>query len=244
MIYVNKTKLLLMKDKYNFETYLFLSPKKIAISVHNKQNLENLYQNEIIVDNKIDLDLVLVDKFLEQNVYQIEKVLNNFVENISLILNTNKFLTVRFSLKKSNYGNLITREKLSYLLSEAKVECKKTIGDRNIIHMLINNYLIDNKSYSSFPENLKCDYFSLDISFICLSKNHILNLENVLKKYQISVNNILNFDYVNSFLNESQNNLYRMSMQINDGYNENEVLIVPKKRKNRGFFERFFNFFN
>ena len=80
--------------------------------------------------------------------------------------------------------------------------------------------------------------------FICLSKNHIYDLENVLKKYQISVNNILSFEYVHSFLNESQNNLYKMSRLINDGYNQNEVLIVPKKRKNRGFFERFFNFFN
>ena len=110
--------------------------------------------------------------------------------------------------------------------------------------MLINNYLIDNKSYSSFPENLKCDYFSLDISFICLSKNHILNLENVLKKYQISVNNILNFEYVHSFLNESQNNLYKMSRLINDGYNQNEELIVPTKTNHSGFFERFFNLFN
>ena len=45
--------------------------------------------------------------------------------------------------------------------------------------------------------------------FYMFIKKSYLNLENVLKKYQISVNNILNFEYVNSFLNESQNNLYK-----------------------------------
>ena len=69
-------------------------------------------------------------------------------------------------------------------------------------------------------------------------------MENILKKYQISINRILNSDYVNSFTSDGQNDLFETSMKIIDGYNENEVIIIPKLTKNKGFFERFFNFFS
>jgi len=29
-----------------------------------------------------------------------------------------------------------------------------------------------------------------------------------------------------------------------NGYNDNEVILVSKRAKNQGFFEKFFNFFN
>ena len=67
-------------------------------------------------------------------------------------------------------------------------------------------------------------HFHLIYDFICLKNDYIQNIENVLKKYQISIKHILNADYVKSI--------------------ENEVLIIPKLSKNKGFFERFFNFFS
>ena len=110
--------------------------------------------------------------------------------------------------------------------------------------MVIDNYLVDGKNYSIFPNDLKCDLFSLDLRFICLGNDYIQNLENVLRKYQISINHILNAKYVKSIENEDQDDLLKMSLKIIDGYNENEVLIIPKLIKNKGFFERFFNFFS
>ena len=77
-----------------------------------------------------------------------------------------------------------------------------------------------------------------------LGNDYIQNLENVLKKYQISLKHILNADYVKSIENEDQGDLLKMSLKIIDGFNENEVLIIPKLSKNKGFFERFFNFFS
>ena len=96
----------------------------------------------------------------------------------------------------------------------------------------------------SFPKDSKCDFFSIDISFICLSYKYLKNLEKILKKYQISTNHILNSNYVKSFLTDKTENIFEMSIKIINGYNQNEVLIVPKERINQGFFERFFNFFN
>ena len=69
--------------------------------------------------------------------------------------------------------------------------------------MVIENYYLDDINYSSFPENNNCNSFSLDIDLISLSKNYINNMENILKKYQISVNRFLNFDYIEKFINKN-----------------------------------------
>ena len=229
----------------NFETCLFLSSHKLAIGVYDKQSLKKLFYNEIHNSrNSSQLNHESLNNFLEKNIFDVEKGLKNFVENIYLIIESDKFLTIKISIKKNNYGDEITRDKLVHLLNEARIVCKKTIGDSRITHMVIDNYLIDGKNYSLFPKDLKCDLFSIDLRFICLEKEYIQNLENVLKKYQISINHILNAEYVKSIKNEDQDDLFKMSLKIIDGYNENEVLIIPKLNNNQGFFERFFNFFS
>ena len=47
--------------------------------------------------------------------------------------------------------------------------------------MIIENYNIDNKDYSFFPENIKCNNFFLDIKFICISNNLLQKLQEILK---------------------------------------------------------------
>jgi hypothetical protein len=229
----------------NFETYLFLSSNKLSIGVYEKFSSKKIYYKEILnSQNSNHLNYEILNNFLEKNIFEIEKNFKNFVEKINVIVQSNKFLTINISIRKNNYGDKITKDKLIHLLNEAKIDCKKTIGNRKLTHMIIDNYLIDGKSHKLFPSDLKCDLFSLDLRFICLTNSYIHDLENILKKYQISINRILNSDYVNSFTSDGQNDLFETSMKIIDGYNENEVIIIPKLTKNKGFFERFFNFFS
>ena len=69
-------------------------------------------------------------------------------------------------------------------------------------------------------------------------------IEKNLKRYHISLNQILNADYVYKFSNSQNIPLIEMASKIIDGYNKNEVKIVSKTQKNKGFFEKFFDLFN
>ena len=86
--------------------------------------------------------------------------------------------------------------------------------------------------------------FYLDLKFICISDDFIKRLEEVLKKYQISLNQIVSANYIKDFLKKSDEDIFSMTKKMVNGYNHNEVLLVNKTRKNEGFFEKFFNFFN
>ena len=73
--------------------------------------------------------------------------------------------------------------------------------------------------------------------YICNAKGPIITfnyIENVDKT----------FNYIENFYKEEQEDPFNSSIKIIEGFNENEVLIVPKFIENKGFFERFFNFFS
>ena len=50
--------------------------------------------------------------------------------------------------------------------------------------------------------------------------------------------------YIKNFLNKEQSEFLIMANQLNNGLNKNEVKLVSKTPKNRGFFERFFQLFS
>ena len=90
-----------MTEALEFETYLSISSKKFKIYLLDTKNLKNLYFEEKNFENSIStLDLNNLEKFLDNNIFKIEKLIGKFVKNINLILDTEKFLRINISLKK------------------------------------------------------------------------------------------------------------------------------------------------
>ena len=147
-------------------------------------------------------------------------------------------------MKQHDYNENINSNIILYLIKSAKYQCEKTIQNMKIIHILIDNYFIDDVHFTKLPLNQKCKNFSLDISFICLPDQLIRHIEKTLKNFQISVNRILSASYIYKFTNDRDINFFKMTSKIIDGYNKNEVNLVNKTSKNRGFFEKFFDLFN
>jgi len=90
-----------MTQETDFEIFLFISKNKYQIFVYDKDNSKNLYNSEIKIDGVIEFDNL--SNFLDENIYKIEKKLNNFIRNIILIIEDDKVLEVGISIKKKNY---------------------------------------------------------------------------------------------------------------------------------------------
>ena len=233
-----------MSNNHNFQCFLFLGPKKMIISIHDELTFEEFYKDEKKINN--DSSKILFEylhKFLDENIFKIEKRFKNFIESLTLIIDDDRFLPIEISVKKKISNQYLTRESLKYSLNEAKDECKKTHSEKKIIHIIIKNYKIDNKDYSSLPNNIKCDNFSIDIKFICLPKNIHDVLQKVLKKYQISINRLVCSDYVLDFFPQNEHNIFKNTKYLIDGCNENEVIFMDRSSKSMGFFEKFFKIF-
>ena len=229
----------------DFQTYLYLNNTQYIIYVTDNKTNKKIYSEKLVIEeNSTELKFSKLNEFLETNIFKIEKKLNNFIKEIYVILDNKEFHSIKLSIKKDNNGNLINSEALIYPLSDLKNLCQSNLLNKKIIHFFIEKYVIDNKFYTSLPENVKCNIFSLDTEFICLSKNLIENIEKILKKYHISINQILSAGYLEKFKDNTDNTIFSTASRIIAGHNSNEVLLTGKINKKQGFFERFFNFFN
>ena len=234
-----------MNEQLKFETYLLIEKKKLVICVIKKKTFEVIYKKEkLLDDHNEDSKLKILDQFLAQNILKIEKNLKNFVKDTYIILDNREFFPIEISIKKDHNGSSISQENLNNPLNVLKNLCQFSFKDKKIIHMLIENYQIDGKDYSFLPENLKCNSFSLDIKFICLSKNLIEHYGSILKRYHVLVNQILNAEYIKQFQDQQNPNIYTTASRIISGYNKNEIFLVNKTQKNKGFFEKFFHLFS
>jgi hypothetical protein len=234
-----------MIEEVEFETYLSIEKNKFQIYLFNKYSLKDLYKNELKINNETNsIDLDKLSEFIDNNIFKIEKLAGTFVKNIFLIIESEEFLYVDICIKKKNYDNFIDHKYLANTLTEIKDLFKENYKEKIITHMFVNNYLINEKSYSSFEEKLTGDHLCLEVRFISISDNFIFKFEKVLEKYQIKISQSLDGSYIKDFFREEDIELSEMTHKLKNGYNNNEVIFVPKNIENKGFFEKFFQLFS
>ena len=234
-----------MINNEDFETYLYISNDKFTISVFSKLNFKLLYKEKFIFENnKNEFYENSLIKFLDNNIFKIEKKFNNFIDNLNLIIDNENFISIDISIKKNLYGDFPSKNNQLNLLSDLRNELKKNYADQSIIHLIINSFLVDGSIVKNIDYNLKCQNFCIELTFICLSKNEIVYYQKILKKYQISINKIINGKYIKRFFLDQNLDECEMGLKIVLGENPNEIFFHTKSQKNQGFFEKFFRLFS
>ncbi len=233
-----------MDKDVTYETFLYLSNKKFILCVIQDESKIVYEERKFIENDTNSIEFKKLSIFLDNNIFKIEKRIKDFIKDIYLILDVKDLFPIQVSTKNSNNGDLLTIPSLDYSLNEAKEQCFKTANKEKIIHMIIDNYQVDNKNYSSFPKNIRCNNFSLDLRFICIPLFLVEDLEKILKKYQISIKQILSKKYIEELFSDNDQNLFLKAKQTMNGFNQNEVKLEKRILKNMGFFEKFFNFFS
>ncbi len=234
-----------MTEELEIDTYLSISSSKLGIYLLDKSNLSIFYKEEFKFQNNskyIDLNRLTI--FLEMNIFKIEKLIGKFITNIFLVIENNNLFNLFMGVKKKNYEKNIDKKKLESTLTDAKDLFKENHQDYRIMHMLINNYIIDGKYYKEFNNNFNTDALCLELQFISISNDFVSEIDKVIEKYQIKIVKYLDQNYINSVIEDSKIELPKKAHLIQTGYNENEVLFVPKNLKKIGFFEKFFQLFS
>ena len=233
-----------MDKDLELENYLSISPNKFGIYLFDTKNFKNLYKEEITLNiNSEPLNHNVLKKFLDDNIFKIEKLRGNFLENIIIIFEDKKIFNLELGIKKKNDNVPITKEYIENSLIEAKDLFRENYQDQEIIHMIINKYFINGQTHLLFEENLKCENFGLEIQFKSISNNIIYDFNKILENYQIKITKYLDGSYIKTYFNNEME-LAEMSYRILYGYNQNEVIFVPKSSKKLAFFEKFFQLFS
>ena len=234
-----------MTEELSFEAYLSLSQNKFQIYLLDKKSLKNIYKEEVYLENTSDLiDYNLLHSFLDKNIFKIEKLIGKFLRSIIVVIDNNQTLNCSIGIKKKNYGEKIDKNNLESSLAELKDLFKENYQNYKIMHFVINRCLINGINYTSFDKEIIGEDMIIEVNFISISNILIKEISNVLEKYQIKIDRLFEKKYIKNLFEGEHLDLSLIAFKIQSGHNKNEITLVPKSIKKRGFFEKFFQLFS
>ncbi len=234
-----------MTEELSFEAYLSLSHKKFEIYLLDKKNLKNIYKEEVYLENGSDLiDYNFLHSFLDKNIFKIEKLTGNFLRSIVVIIENDQTFNCSIGIKKKNYGEKISKHYLESALVELKDLFKENYQNNKIIHFVVNRCLIDGINYTLCDKEVDGEDMIIEVNFISISNTLIKEISNVLEKYQIKIDLLFEKKYIKNLFEGEHLDLSLIAFKIQNGHNKNEIILVPKSQKKRGFFEKFFQLFS
>ena len=234
-----------MTEQLSFEAYLGLSQNKFQIYLLDKKSLKNIYKEEVYLENTSDLiDYNLLHSFLDKNIFKIEKLIGYFLRSIVVVIENDQTLNCSIGIKKKNYGEKIDKNNLESSLAELKDLFKENYQNYKIMHFVINRCLIDGINYTSFDKEIIGEDMIIEVNFISISNILIKEISNVLEKYQIKIDRLFEKKHIKNLFEGEHLDLSLIAFKIQSGHNKNEITLVPKSIKKRGFFEKFFQLFS
>ena len=233
-----------MNDNSNNRYFILLKKKKILFQALDKTNKIILKKEIFINDYTTDNIFSSIENFLKINIFAIEKNLKNFIKEIYIIFESDLFFvagsSIKYDIQKTNfvYGSI------KDLLLETKNQFKKFSPGDDIIHMVVDKYILDGHNYEILPKDIHSKNLVIQVNFVCLNNKIVKDFKKIFSKYQISVNKILSYDFLKKLDFQESDNIFKLADYSINGLYKNEVLITDKKLKKLGFFEKFFNFFS
>jgi cell division protein FtsA len=204
----------------NFQTFFDCSYSKIRAGTINKNKPSEAY----FAESKFFKDHSSFDSEIQKIVASFEKITNEYIDNVNLMIDSQKMLSIGISIFKKFDGLKLKQENIQFLIQDAKQQVLKYYSGYNIAHIIINNYKIDGVDYTHFPNETKCNLISLDILFICLPNDIVLNFKEFFFKSNISVDQIICSSYAKSVNYKDCLNLNNHIIFIDIGFNKTSII--------------------
>jgi hypothetical protein len=236
-----------MIDNNDFINFFFIKKNRFLITSFLKTNLKCLYKNELILDNsKSKLINDQFKQFLDLNIHKIEKLNNQFIKDINLVIYNDNFLPINVGIKTDISRNFNFEKERLNLLSKIKNEIELNNKDLSIIHLLLDNILI-NDEYIDIKKNedkIVYKYLSIETTFVLFPLLKIFEYQKIFADYQITINKIISGDYLNKESESLKISELDAALSIFLGNSFKEVILSTKKPDNKGIFEKFFYLFS
>ena len=203
-----------------FQTIFDCGFSKLRAGTFNIDNSSEAFyaESEFFTDqSNLELKIQKIITFLE-------KESNEYIDNINLMIDSPKMLSVSISISKKLDGSKLKKTTIQFLVQEAKQLILKYYINHNITHIIINNYKINGVDYFYLPDEIKCDFISLDILFICLPSDLVYYFKNIFSKSNILVDQIICSSYAKSINYKDNLNLSGYMSFIDVGFNKTSVI--------------------
>ena len=166
-------------------TIIDYGSKKIRLSTFNKnhEKIYSTFENQ----NSNESEEKKSDK-INQIIRRAEKKVSEHIEEILVLYDDHKILSIDLSIKKEFDQKIIINENILLFIKEAKNILQNHHDNLKIIHTITNKFLIDDKEYhQSLDKKLKDKKIIIDFKFICIPNEKYLFIEDLFKKNSVQV---------------------------------------------------------
>ena len=212
-----------MNKKY-FEVYFDCGSSKIRTGAFNKVYPTKSFYYE----SKFFSDHLNIETEIQEIILYLEKNMNEYLNDVSLMIDSSKMLSIGISISKKLDGSKLQKEDVQFLIQDAKQQLLRNYSNENIVHIIVKSYKVNNIEYTSFPKNIDCNLLSLDIIFICIPKDEIEYFKNLFFKFNISINQIFCASYVKSMNYKDNFSLINNLSFIDIGFNKTSISCFIK----------------
>ena len=204
----------------NFETFFDCGFSKIRAGTFNTINKNEAFYTE----SEFFTDQSNLEIKIQKIITSFEKDTNEYIDNVNLMIDSPKMLSIGMSLSKKLNGFKLKKKNIQFLIQEAKQQILKYYENHSIVHIIINNYKIDDVDYSYLPDEIKCHFISLDILFICLPTDLVLYFKNIFSKSNILIKQIICSSYARSINYKDNLSLSGHLSFIDIGFNRTSII--------------------
>ena len=131
-----------------------------------------------------------LQNFFLEKIEEIEEQIKFFVDNISLIIESDNIVSIRFSLKQKIENKVISSKELKSLLLVGQEEILKYNQNLLVIHFLVDLVNIDGKIVESIENQFVKKFMYIDLRFICINQRSVDKFKDLFKKKQIFLEKI------------------------------------------------------
>ena len=176
-------------NKKNYFSIIDLGSSRVRLSVFDNElsnifsDSKNLYFNRDEIDNFNNI---------QNLIKKAEKKISSHLDNIILLVDSNKLLNIQLSIQKNTDINTNVGILYKSILMELNKLIKSNYLEYNIIHTILDSCIVDNVKHDELPKNIK----------------KIKNLKVNFNKYNIQILNIFctSFTKTLTYLNKLNRN--------------------------------------
>jgi cell division protein FtsA len=203
-----------------FKTIVDCGFSKIRAGIFNEEDKNNFF----FIESNFYTDQSNFKLEIQKIIVSLEKASNEYIDNIDLMVDSSKMISVAISTFKKIEKLKLRQDDILFLIQDAKQQILKYYSNYNIAHIIINNYKIDNLDYSELPDEIDCQFISLDIIFICLPSELVRSFKNIFSELNISIDQIICSSYAKSINYKNNLGLSGEVSFIDIGFNKTSII--------------------
>ena len=181
----------------NFLTVIDYGSSEIRLGVFDEKKNQLFCQSKSLFNiNNEDNKKTTLNNLIKSA----EKEISTHIEEGIILYDSKNFFQVDLCIKKNIEQKIFFNDFILNTLLEINQILSQSYRSKKIIHLMINQLLINNKEYSKNPKNIESNsQIILGFKCICIPDEEYLNLKKTFEKNNLEVKKLFSSSIVKSF---------------------------------------------